>query len=252
MTTTWRNWMKLAVLAALVPTLIVTTSSVAQAATKPLPARSSVTTSTPVSQADAADYSSIFAGDHADLADSGWATCPAPIEWTVDTRGLTANEKAAQVANITAAFATWSQASGLAFTYGGEEDVTYDDDAFTVTPANGQAIESRHIYLDFLLPTESARLTDGTVGLGSPSQVMPQTKEIVDGEAVFRAAHVRTATAKELRNLYLHEIGHVLGLAHAQSKLNIMYPLVSDHVQLGAGDVRGVQSMTKPCTETDD
>jgi len=251
MTTTGRNWSRLAVLAAIVPALVVAVSPIAQAATKPLPAHSSVTTTQP-SRADAADYASIFSGEHADLADSGWATCPAPIEWTVDTRGLTAAEKSAQIANITVAFATWSQASGLTFTYGGEEDVTYDDADFTVTPADGQAVETRHIYLDFLQATESARLTDGTVGLGSPSQVMPQTKEIVGGEAVFRAAHVRTATTKELRNLYLHEIGHVLGLAHAQSKLNIMYPIVSDRVQLGAGDVRGVQSMTKPCTKNDD
>jgi hypothetical protein len=199
------------------------------------------------SGASASDFASIFAGDNANLAGSGWQSCASPVQWTVDTRGLNEAESASQIKNLEWAFTEWSKASGLTFEFAGEEDVTYDDDAFTVTPADGSDVETRHVYLDFVNDNESARLGGGTVGLGSPSQVMPTTKEIVSGEAVFRTDHVQGATAKEAKSLYLHELGHVLGLAHAQVESNIMYPMVTDHLKLGAGDVTGIKTMTQPC-----
>jgi hypothetical protein len=200
-----------------------------------------------VSAAAATDYSSIFSGTNDNLANSGWTTCPAPIAWTVDTRGLTADQSAAQLENLQWAFGVWSAASGLVFQYSGTQDVTYDDAAFTVVPADGSGVQRRHIYLDFVAPTESARLAGNTVGLGSPSQVMASTKEIVAGEAVFRTDHVKSASTVEVRSLYIHELGHVLGLAHANVTANVMYPIVTETVNLGSGDVNGVRTMTKPC-----
>jgi hypothetical protein len=194
------------------------------------------------------DFTSIYSGANANLANSGWATCPAPIEWTVDTRGLTDDQEAAQIANLEWAFQTWSQASGLTFQFAGELDVVYNDSAFTVVPADGRELEMRHIYLDFVASAESTRLTSTTVGLGSPSQVMMSSKEIVGGEAVFGTDHVAAATTDQARSLYLHELGHVLGLAHAASGSNVMYPIVSSTVNLGAGDINGVRAMTKACS----
>jgi predicted Zn-dependent protease len=196
----------------------------------------------------AADFSSIFTGPNASLAGAGWKSCAAPVQWTVDTHELSAREAAAQVRNLAWALNQWSKVSGLTFQYAGRQAVTYDDAAFTIAPADGSPVQSRHVYFDFVRPSESARLGGGTVGLGSPSQVMPTTKEIVSGAAVFRTDHVKGATTSELRSLYLHEIGHVLGLAHAQVVANVMYPTVTDHTQLGAGDINGVRRMTKACT----
>jgi hypothetical protein len=226
-------------------------SSAAPLAGQTNPAKGQVTqTSVPAQTgAGAGDYASIFAGADADtaLAGSGWATCPTPIQWTMDSRGLTSRERTAQLKNLAWAFQQWSLVSGLTFQYGGEEAVNYDDAAFTVTPANGLGVQSRHVYLDFVKASDSTRLGGGTVGLGSPSQVMPTSKEIVAGEAVFRTDHVKGATNMELKSLYLHELGHVLGLAHAQVESNIMYPIVTDHLRLGTGDVNGVKAMTKAC-----
>lgn len=197
----------------------------------------------------ASDYSSIFSGDLAQYSGSGWTTCPAPIEWSVDTRGLSPEQASAQVENLGWAFAQWSGASGLSFVYAGVEDLRYDDAAFTLDPANGAEAELRHIYLDFVADGESARLSGSTVGLGSPTQVMASTKTIVAGDAVFRADHVSRATTTQARSLYLHELGHVLGLAHATARSNIMYPIVRARVSLGAGDVNGIHAMTKPCSD---
>lgn len=199
--------------------------------------------------ATAADYSSIFATQMPSLDNSGWASCSSAISWSVDTRGLTADEATTQIANLTWAFDQWTQASGLVFTFAGTEKLAYNDDAFSLTPADGSPAQTRHIYLAFVADSDSARLGGGTVGLGSPSQVWPSTKEIVTGAAVFRTDHVESAGAREDKSLFIHELGHVLGLAHASETTNIMYPVVSDHTELGAGDVNGVRSMTKPCTE---
>lgn len=197
--------------------------------------------------AAAADYSSIFATQVPSLANAGWASCSAPVVWTVDTRGLAAAEVDEQIANLTWAFEQWSAATGLAFTYGGTEAMAYDDNAFSLKPAGGVA--SRHIYLAFIADSASARMGGGTVGLGSPSQVWPSSKEIVTGTAVFRTDHVERATTTEARSLYLHELGHVFGLAHANEAANIMYSVVTDHTALGAGDTAGVRSMMKPCAQ---
>lgn len=197
-----------------------------------------------------ADFASIFAGQIDAAINSGWAACGAPIVWQADLHELTAPEAAREVANLEWAFAQWSQASGLAFTYGGQVPLAFRAADFTLTPTDGSAPAARQIYLDFMGSKETAMLAGSTVGLGSPSSVMMSTKEIQAGTAVFRTEHIEATGAKDpkaVRSLYLHEIGHVLGLAHAAMTANVMYPVVTNRTALGAGDVRGVQVMTKPC-----
>ena len=199
------------------------------------------------SAAAASDFSSIFAGEQPSLVNSGWATCATPITWSVDTGALPADVAARTIANMQFAFDQWTQASGLTFQYSGTVALAYDDASFTLEPADGSAVPARHIYLAIVADADSARMGGGTVGLGSPSQVWPSSKEIVQGEAVFRTDHVRKAGDPEARSLFIHELGHVLGLAHATESANIMYPVVTNRTVLGAGDVTGVQTMAKPC-----
>lgn len=256
MTRTAQTTARLSTVVALVAAMAVITGPVASATPAPLAAhtnpakgKSATQVSTAAAtQAAAADYASIFKADNAALANSGWATCTAPIVWTVDSHELTDAETAEQVENLQWAFDQWSQVSGLTFQFEGQLAVSYDDAAFTMKPADGSTLASRHVYLDFVRATESTRLGGGTVGLASPSQVLSAQKEIVGGEAVFRVDHVKSAGTREVKSLYLHELGHVLGLAHANETANIMYPIVTDHVALGSGDVNGVKVMTKPCT----
>jgi hypothetical protein len=212
--------------------------------------------STPTSQQQsrqsaATDFASIFSGQNASLANSGWSACTAPIQWTVDARGLSTREAAEQVKNLEWAFSEWTRASGLTFAYAGTQDLAYDDSAFALAPVDGSPVALRHIYLDYVTTAESTRLSGGTVGLGTPSQVMASSKEIVAGDAVFRTDHVKSASTNAVRSLYLHELGHVLGLAHAAVAANVMYPIVTARVHLGTGDVNGVKAMTKPCTGDD-
>ena len=93
-------------------------------------------------------------------------------------------------------------------------------------------------------------LGSATLGFGAPSTVAVAGHEITGGNAVFRTDYVQDPgrnPVRKLRSLYLHELGHVLGLSHASLSQNIMYPIVDRNVTLGAGDVSGIHAMTKTC-----
>ena len=245
----------LALLAAPLPSAVASADASAPAAAKTRAAKAvakpaaKAPTAAKASAATAADFTSIFAGQAPALVEAGWATCSAPITWSVDTRGLSADEAAAQIANIEWAFGQWAQVSGLSFQYAGTTTLAYNDSSFSLKPADGSATPSRHVYLAFVADSDSDRMGGGVVGLGSPSTVWPTTKEIVNGTAVFRTDHIKKSGAREAKALILHELGHVLGLGHADDAANIMHGIVTDDTELGAGDTNGVRTMMKPCAQ---
>ncbi|MHB1165172.1 MAG: matrixin family metalloprotease [Candidatus Nanopelagicales bacterium] len=195
------------------------------------------------------DYASIFA-QTPDLIDSGWSLCESPIRWSVDTGGLNAAQSKREVANLRWALSLWSRASGLNFAFAGTTALTFDEDAFSLTPVDGPTSQDRQMFFDFIPAKGAAVLGGETVAAGSPSSVVMDSKEIVAGTGVFETEHIKKVTSRQARSLYLHEIGHLLGLAHAQSARNVMYPIVTEQIRLGPGDVNGVKAMTKPCRST--
>ena len=201
----------------------------------------------------AGDYASIFRTQAPELANSGWSPCAGPISWSLDTRELTAAQAEIQVRSAKWALEQWAKVSGLSFAYAGEMPVNYSDSTFQLTPADGSAVASRHIYLTFLGQGESKLLEGATLGFGAPTTVAVAGLEITGGNAVFRTDYVQNPgrnPLQKLRSLYLHELGHVLGLSHAALSQNIMYPIVDRNVTLGAGDVNGIHALTKSCAAT--
>jgi hypothetical protein len=195
------------------------------------------------------DYSSFFTGSNPGLVNSGWSRCGEPITWSVDTRDLTRGEAARETARIRWAFDRWSAVTGLRFANSGEVPIKYDNATFRMSPADGSPTASRHIYLAFMRVGESSLMVDRTYGFGSPMAI-GAGNQITVGAAAFRTEQVKVNGARDpraLKSLYLHEIGHVLGLAHASNPANIMFPIVTNQVALGPGDVKGVRVMTKPC-----
>ena len=120
----------------------------------------------------------------------------APVTWTIDTGSLTADESAEEIANLTWAFdpVVAGQRPGLHVRRDRRSSPTATPPSPS-PPPTAPAILQRHIYLAFVADASSDRLGGQTVGLGSPSQVFTDDKEIVTGTAIFRTDHVQRASA---------------------------------------------------------
>lgn len=189
-----------------------------------------------------AQVPSIFEGT--EYAGSGWATCSAPITWTTDMDGVPDILRPQVRQEVSAAFILWGNGSGLAFLDGGEASTTHNDSESSVATV---AEINRNIAITFLSNNESTMLSKEVVGFASPSMVFADKKEIVGGYAAFEIEYIIRANQKERLNLFIHEIGHALGLGHSNDKDNVMYSVLDKDPSLGSGDIKGLQAIIKPC-----
>ncbi len=194
--------------------------------------------------AAASDFSSIFTSP--ELANSGWTSCPSPITWKVDSHRLSRTQSAREIANLTWAFEVWSRASGLKFSFGGTTRLTIDESTFSPRPEVHNEPEGRMINLAFIKAAGSSVLKPGVVGQGG-AWAQSGSREIFEGSALFSVEHAKRSSVAQSRAGYLHELGHVLGLAHARNRANVMFPVVSVQNKLGPGDIQGVRTLMKPC-----
>ena len=196
--------------------------------------------------AGATDRSASASGWTPIAGEIGWSACE-PITWSIDPGALSPSMARRQVPAISWAFDQWSAASGLHFDFAGVTDTTYEPASADLRPVAG-APQRRHVYLTWLDAGTAPALAGRTSGFAAPSMV--EGDAINGGRAVFKAAYVasvsRSAPAKA-RALYLHEIGHILGLGHSTVASDRMYPLVSAGVRLGAGDRAGIRALTRAC-----
>lgn len=195
-----------------------------------------------------ADYSSFFW--QRELAGAGWAACPDPLTWSADTRGLTSRQGRREVRRLDQAWEAWSDATGVRVEFIGRERLEFDPGTNGLRRPDGAPPPDRHVYVAFKTSRQAPLITRGVVGYAMPSVVLVPTREIVGGVAVFRLGYVleqRKVTPERVLHLYLHEVGHVLGLGHADGVGNVMYPSLDHLVQLGTGDRAGARSFTQPC-----
>jgi hypothetical protein len=188
---------------------------------------------------------SIFVGQSPELINSGWAACDVPITWSTDTSRLGAADAKIAVDQLTGDLQKWGDVSGLTFQYVGEVPVVYDDTNYVVT--SDVHPSDRHLYLAFLTDAESSLLDTRTVGFASPTKVWMDAKEITEGSVVLSIDYVKKINAKKQSALYLHELGHALGLGHGTSQENVMYYLVDQNNTLSPGDIEGIRNLIKAC-----
>ena len=148
------------------------------------------------------------------------------------------------------AFGEVSAATGLRFV---------DDGSTDEAPLDWRAPFQRERYGDrwapvlvaWSSPEETSMLADGVLGRAGPdtfNTAGTDTTRFVSGLAVFNGAamdeQLRTGDGSKARAVLLHELGHLVGLAHVSDPYQVMfdtnaYPLSSYR----AGDRRGLEQL---------
>jgi len=190
---------------------------------------------------------------HVDLLGTGWAACPDPVTWSVDTRGFTAGVARREVSRLEAAWSQWLVASGVIVKFAGTERLNLDPATNGLRPAGGSAVPERHVFIAFKTAGQVPMMAGAAIGLAMPSLVLMPTREIIGGMVILRRGYVleqRSVDPARVKHLYMHEIGHVIGLGHAECEGNVMYPTIDHLGTLGAGDRAGAQALTHPCVLT--
>lgn len=196
----------------------------------------------------AADWVSIMAKQDARLAHAGWSTC-GTVTWSIDPKSLASGNVERELGHLRWAFGQWSEVTGVQFQYVGEIATSYVASTGSLTPADGRS-RDRHIYLSWMSPSQAGRLGGGAMAIAAPSAIDSASGEIHGGRAIFESGFVNGASSSapnEVKAVYLHELGHVIGLGHATLDANTMYPYVYDDTTLGAGDIAGAHALTRTC-----
>ena len=91
-------------------------------------------------------------------------------------------------------------------------------------------------------------ITRDVVGFASPNKIFADTKEIVGGYMVLSADYVSVADSAHRRTLFMHELGHALGLTDSDDPGNVMYHYLDNNATLASGDIAGIKAIEKVCT----
>ena len=148
------------------------------------------------------------------------------------------------------AFGQLSGATGLQFV---DDGATAEPPSATREPFQPKRYGDRWapVLVAWSTPGEIGLLGDGVLGRAGPDSFgtsEPATLRLVSGLAVFNGAALdqllRTGNESKARAVLLHELGHLVGLAHVQDPYQVMfdtnaYPLASYR----AGDLRGLEQL---------
>lgn len=202
------------------------------------------------SSAISRDFASFFAGKSETYVNAGWARCPAPITWSFDSSSLSVAQAQRERKKITWAFRQWGEIANIDFVFAGDINTDYSDENYSLTPRDRARTFSRHIFIDYVPAADSTLFKPLVYGFGMPTKVDAGSKIISGGTVVVKQEFIDQYGARSpklVKSLYLHELGHVLGLAHAERETNVMHPIVKGNLALGAGDIEGIRSLSKGC-----
>jgi len=194
-------------------------------------------------------YTSFFRDKGSNLLNSGWSSCAESVTWSMDTGRLKPKAAKIELNRMTAAFQKWSNASRINFEYIGAHTMTYDQATHHLSSPTMPL--TNHIAVAVLPASSSPLLRSNVYGFGMPSQVLDSKNRIVSGILVIKEEAVTANTRNDpqvLDHLYLHELGHVMGLGHVDDPTQVMFPTIYRKTSLGNGDLAGATAFTQTCS----
>jgi hypothetical protein len=194
-----------------------------------------------------------FLFTHADATPVAWDPCRA-VHFVVRPTG----EPAGGRELLRWAFQQLHKASGLRFVEDGGTDEAPDADRPAFLP-DRYGDRWAPVLVVWSAPAESSLLSDDTLGRAGPVSFGRESKQdlrFVSGLAAFNgpaiAQQLRTGDDNKARAVLLHELGHLVGLAHVRDPFQVMfdtnaYPVAAYR----AGDLRGLELLGKGSCWTD-
>ncbi len=178
-----------------------------------------------------------------------WSPCR-PIHWVARP----ANAPAGGQAMLEKAFARVSAATGMTFVFDGATDEGWAEDREPYQPER---------YGERWAPVLVVWATSREVpdfGIDIAGEAGPYRVSTAAGDTVFVSGAValssvefgkaRTAKQKALaEGIVLHELGHLVGLAHVDDRQQLMFPRVQNgRTDFGTGDLSGLTALGRgPC-----
>jgi hypothetical protein len=172
-----------------------------------------------------------------------WDPCKV-ITWRINYAAGSSFRK--ELPRMKSAFAEVGRVTGITFRYLG----TSSRKPFT---RSGYG-ETASILVGFAKPgTSGLPRRSSAIGLGGASTGMPELgfdvfyskMPYTQGQAAFLSTAVKRLSASQRRTLYLHELGHVIGLQHTGRRSQVMYPSLSSSTpsHYAKGDRAGLKKL---------
>jgi hypothetical protein len=170
-----------------------------------------------------------------------WSTCE-PIEYVVRP----ANEPEGGREMLEDAMARISEVTGLGFSFAGTTDEAPSDNRDPYHP-NRYDEGWSPVLLAYSDPDEYPRLEGRVAGYAGPTYVQAgdRVPRYVSGIVVLDAEQMRSMNEDAVRAVMLHELAHVVGLAHVRDRGQLMNPVQYGQgvTELQDGDLRGLRAL---------
>lgn len=195
-------------------------------------------------QGDPADWSALT-GKNSDGSLMRWDPC-STVRWAFNPNGIESIYPQARD-DLSAVLSRISARTGLHFDYAGASTKVPFKSSDAIVPSDEAEAD---LFIGFASEEEVSTFTVA-VGLGGPLYFKKATDDTmwIDSGGVLldsgqaKGARYRDSTAhKRMLALMTHEVLHAVGLGHAKTEQQVMYPWLRDTAKFGAGDLAGMQA----------